>query len=125
MDSASIKRTPENVAGDFYVEADLCILCCLPHGEAPDLLNDCTRDFRECYFRRQPETPEEVEQAIQAIHVSCMCALRYGGADQTIISRLRDLDCAERCDHESVGPRSAAASKPWWRRLFGGAGKPK
>src|SRR5216117_4412946 len=64
------QRVPENAAGDFYVEADTCMRCCLPHEQAPELMNDCKVEFRECYFRRQPQTPQEVENAIQAISMN-------------------------------------------------------
>lgn len=40
------------------------------------------------YFVRQPETPEEVEQARSAIVVCCVKDLRYGGLDRTIIKQL-------------------------------------
>ena len=52
------QRVPENAPGDFYVERDVCTRCCIPHGEAPELLNDPKVDFRECYFRRQPQQDE-------------------------------------------------------------------
>lgn len=85
------QRVPENAPGDFYVEADHCMHCCLPHAEAPELMNNCDEYFRECYFRRQPETPEEVERAIQAVSVSELDCVRYGGTDQAIIRRLHEM----------------------------------
>lgn len=97
------QRVPENAAGDFYVEAGLCTRCCLVHGEAPDLLNDPTQPFDECYFRRQPQTPEEVAQAISAIWVSEMCALRYAGTDEAIIAKLRTRQSAALCDRSPEG----------------------
>ncbi|HEY7087185.1 MAG TPA: type II CAAX endopeptidase family protein [Tepidisphaeraceae bacterium] len=94
---------PQNAPGDFYVEADQCLRCCLPHGEAPELMNDCKVEFRECYFRRQPQTPEEVEHAIQAIWVSELHCIRYGGSDQTIIRRLHELGREDCCDQPLLG----------------------
>src|SRR5260221_14503216 len=91
-------RAPENAPGDFYTEANSCMGCCLPHNEAPELMNDCEEQFRQCYFRRQPQTPEEVERAIQAIWVSEVEGLRYGGTDQTIIRRLHELGVGHLCD---------------------------
>src|SRR3954447_26730554 len=93
------QRVPQNAPGDFYVQAGLCTRCCLVHGEASELLNDPEQPFEECFFRRQPQTPEEIEQAISAICVSEMCALRYGGSDPAIIARLRARRLASRCDH--------------------------
>jgi hypothetical protein len=126
------QRVAENAPGDFYVEPDTCLQCCLPHEEAPELMNDCNQAFRECYFRRQPQTPEEVEHAIQAIWVSELNCLRYGGSDQAIIRRLHELGREDCCDQPLVGepavrrPKrpvtSAPLKKSWWQRLFGGAG---
>src|SRR4051812_40044837 len=107
------QRVPDNAPGDFYVEAGLCTRCCLIHGEAPNLFNDPDKPFEECFFRRQPQTPEEIEQAISAISVSEMGALRYGGSDPDIIAKLRARQCARACDHTLEGmewrtPRPAA-----------------
>jgi hypothetical protein len=113
------QRVPENAPGDFYVEAGCCTSCCLPHGEAPELLNDPDEPFKECYFRRQPRTPEEVDRAVEAICVSEVCALRYGGTDPAIIDKLRRRDAAAQCDHTPEGrawieapARRAAAAPP-------------
>jgi hypothetical protein len=123
------QRVPENAPGDFYVEADTCLQCCLPHAEAPQLMNDCKEEFRECYFRRQPQTAEEVEKAIQAITVSELHCLRYGGGDQTIIRRLHEFGRGDCCDQRLLGEAAvrhpnrpvttAAPRKSWWQRLLG------
>ena len=141
------QRVPENVPGDFYVMAGLCTQCCLVHGEAPDLLNDPKQPFKECYFRRQPQTPTEMDQAVSAIGVSEMCALRYAGNDQTIIRELRERSCGQQCDQTEEGRAwlkeldearkkwhakgsehpvefpSASTRVSWWRRLLGGGRK--
>src|SRR5438874_7897317 len=125
------QRVPENVPGDFYVEAGLCTRCCLVHGEARELLNDPNKPFEECFFRRQPKTPEEVEAAIIAISVSEMGALRYGGTDPEIIAKLRARRCAHACDHTPEGiawrtPRpqpTVVQKQSWWQRIFGGGPK--
>lgn len=93
------QRAPHNAPGDFYVEAGLCMRCCLVHGEAPDLMNDSGQPFEECFFRRQPQTPQELEQVIRAMCVTEVCALRYGGTDQSILWQLRSRGLAARCDH--------------------------
>jgi hypothetical protein len=125
------QRVPENAPGDFYVQAGLCTRCCLVHGEAPNLLNDPEQPFEECFFRRQPETPAEIEQAISAICVSEMCALRYGGTDPTIVTKLREKQLASQCDHTPEGQAwinhvPAPPLQPrvsWWRKLFHGHGE--
>lgn len=113
------ERVPENAPGDFFVERDRCMQCCVPHAEAPELLNDPTVPFRECYFRRQPASAMEIEHALRAVCVSCMDALHYAGDDPKILARLAELK----------GPNARAAwalppTKPrpprrsWWKRLF-------
>jgi hypothetical protein len=97
------QRVPQNAPGDFYVEAGMCTRCCLPHGEAPELLNDRTAPFDECYFRRQPQTPDEVERAVAAMCVSEMCALRYAGNDPSVIAKLRARDLGWLCDQTPEG----------------------
>lgn len=84
-----------NAAGAFYVVNGECISCLLPEGEAPELMGMGDH----CYFKRQPATSAEVENAIKAVTVSCCNALRYAGTDNSIILRLKQLNCGDRCDH--------------------------
>ncbi|PXY43586.1 hypothetical protein [Flavobacterium hydrophilum] len=86
-----------NASGDFYVEKNGCTLCGAPEAEAEGLIGHSENG---CYFIRQPQTEEEIEQAINAIAVSCVSAVRYGGTDQKIIKRLYELDLATECDHK-------------------------
>jgi hypothetical protein len=51
-----------------------------------------------CYFRRQPSTPRELEQAVQAVCVSCCGAVRYAGTDQGILNRFIEVGYTEGCD---------------------------
>jgi hypothetical protein len=51
-----------------------------------------------CYFRRQPETLEEVERAISACCVSCVSAVRYSGNDPEILRRFREVGRIDVCD---------------------------
>ncbi len=92
-----------NVPGPFYVTAGECIACCLPEAEAPDLIGfrddgDEQYDFG-CFFKRQPETPEELERAFIAMRVNCIDTLRYGGTDSAILRRLQELGMEGQCDH--------------------------
>lgn len=76
-------RHPLNAKGDFFVAYDMCLFCDAPRSEAPELI-----DYDEnghCYFKRQPENPTELHQAIQAVRVSCIEAVRYGGSDLEIL----------------------------------------
>ncbi|WP_282081574.1 ferredoxin [Aquimarina algiphila] len=89
----------ENV-GDFYVTKDECITCGAPEAEAPDIIEHSKKDeYGQCFFKKQPETENEIDQAIKAIMVSCVGALRYGGNDPQIIRRLYENDMADFCDY--------------------------
>jgi ferredoxin len=91
------ERHPLNAPGDFYVERGQCISCGAPEAEAPMLM---AYDEEEgCYFRRQPETDEEVQCAINATWASCMAAPRYAGTDERVRIRLSVLGSRNSCDH--------------------------
>ena len=122
------QRVPENAPGDFYVERGVCLGCCLPHEEAPELLDDPRDGAPSCYFRRQPQNDVEVEHALRAISVSCAHALHYGGSDPKILARLEELSgpnarAARACAPGDAPPPPAPTPprRPWWRRLFGGS----
>ena len=96
-------RTPLNAAGPFFTEKDCCISCGAPEAEAPDLM--AYDDERwSCYFRRQPTTPEEVEQACRAVEVSCCDAVQYDGDDPKILARL-----------SRTNPARYRAPRAWWQ----------
>ncbi len=106
MNNNSVRRHiayPENAQGPFYSEEDGCITCGAPHVEAPELMawyNDPsgTNQFSHCFFKRQPETPIEVEHAINAMHSSCVENLRYRGQDPAILERLCRMGYRHLCD---------------------------
>jgi len=52
-----------------------------------------------CFFARQPQSPAEIEGAIQAIGSSCCGALRYGGRDAVVLARLKALGLEDQCDY--------------------------
>jgi ferredoxin len=94
---------PLNAAGNFYVEQGMCIACTAPEHEAPDLMSHdpAAHAGYHCYFKKQPETPEELERAIMAVAVGCRGAVRYGGTDAAVLQRLAGLGNANVCDHLS------------------------
>jgi hypothetical protein len=85
--------------GDFYTENGSCTVCGAPQAEAPDLIEHAKVDGH-CYFRRQPVTETDIDQAIAAMQVSCVGALRYGGTDEGILKRLYENGMAELCDNK-------------------------
>lgn len=100
-------RFPKNAPGPFYTtgystETDDkwcsdCLCCGAPEAQAPELLAPLTDENLNTYFIRQPESPEEIEHACNAIRSCCTEALRYGGKNPAIIDRLdNDPNC---CDY--------------------------
>jgi len=91
------RRFPLNVAGDFYVEDGVCMVCAAPEAEAPELMaHEPGRGH--CYFVKQPTTSDELERAVMAVAVSCCQAVRYAGSDPRVIRRLAELGSARSCD---------------------------
>lgn len=121
MGQETPRRFEKNVPGPFYTTGD-CLACAAPEWEAPELLAPLEGGNYDTYFVRQPSTPEEVEKACRALEVCCVAALRYGGADPTIIRRLGNDPLY--CDHLLPGgpvPRpdwlaaQRAQRKRWWQ----------
>ncbi len=100
------RRNPVNAPGPFYTEANSCIACCLPEGEAPDLIGYHEEDGPNegCFFKKQPETPEELDRAIRAMFVNCVETLRYAGKDPAILRRLREMGRESQCDYPLPEP---------------------
>jgi len=96
-------RYAENAQGDFYVEDGVCTACGAPEVAAPDLIEHSTGYYGHCYFKKQPQTEEEIERAINALAVSCISGLRYGGTDEKILKRLYEMGEGNQCDHKPIG----------------------
>ncbi|WP_145856003.1 ferredoxin [Pedobacter suwonensis] len=94
------ERYPENSAGDFYVENEVCITCGAPEAEAPDLIEHSKNEYGHCYFKKQPTTVDELDRAINAMLVSCISSIRYCGKDKAILKRLYDLGMQAECDYK-------------------------
>jgi hypothetical protein len=96
-----------NAPGPFYVVAGECIACCLPEAEAPDLMGfryDGPGQYDSgCFFKKQPERPEELDRALLAMSVNCVDTLRYAGRDPEILHRLRELGMEGQCDYPLAG----------------------
>jgi len=94
-------RFPLNAEGDFYVEDGLCIACTAPEHEAPELMSSDPSVIGgyHCYFKRQPQTPDELDHAIMAVAVGCCAGVRYAGRNAAIIGRLAELGVADTCDN--------------------------
>ena len=112
------KAHPHNAPGPFYVVEDSCITCEAPESEAPDLMSHDAPDYphnSHCYFKKQPETPAELDRAIMAVRVSCCGAVRYAGNNPNVLVRLAGSpsspECASKCD-ALVAPSLADRHSP-------------
>jgi hypothetical protein len=110
-----LPQNPRNAPGDFHTLANLCLACGAPQAEAPDLIDFDPNDHG-CCFKRQPATPEEREQAINAVSVGCCGVVRYGGDDPEILAALDGPWSRSSCDR-AIGPLAPQA----WRTEFHGA----
>jgi hypothetical protein len=80
-----------NAPGPFHVINQDCMTCGYPHVLTPNLMAwEMDSEGREahCYFHKQPQTSQEIEQAVNAVKGSCCGALRYAGSDREILKRL-------------------------------------
>lgn len=99
------KAHPQSAPGDFYVVNGECISCGAPHAVAPDLIGWATNvENQHCIWKKQPETPEELEQALAAFDASEIGCYRYAGGDPQIMSRI-GLDYCDQAAR-STKPRS-------------------
>lgn len=88
----------------FYVVQEECISCGVPQQVAPDLVAIAEVNGRDgiCVWVKQPGSPEEFDQAIEAVNQCCVGAHRYGGRDPRILERLEPY-C---CDHPLQPPKA-------------------
>jgi len=106
---------PTSAPGDFYVEDKCCLSCGVPQVAAPDLVEWVDdRKFLHCRWKKQPSTPEELEQAFAIFDGQELGCHRYAGTDPAI----RDRIGVENCDYplnastEDQAKSSAVLSSP-------------
>lgn len=57
--------------------------------------------MNECIWKRQPESPDEMERAFAAFSACCVGCYRYAGNDPKVVSRVG----VSYCDHPSLRDR--------------------
>ena len=91
---AKFERHPLSVPGDFYVVRGECIACGVPEAVAPDLMAHTQDDGHyHCYWKKQPETPVELERAFAVFDDQEAGCHRYAGDDPEIQSRVGLENC--------------------------------
>ena len=84
---------PKSALGDFYVEKGQCLACGVPHVVAPDLVGWTDEKTQHCFWKKQPETPEELERAIAVLEAQELECHRYAGSDPAILNRVLSTYC--------------------------------
>src|ERR1700761_9627525 len=94
---------PSSVPGDFYVINECCLACGAPQSIAPNLIGT-ESPSHHCFWKKQPETPAEVDQAIKIILTQELDCHRYAGADPVILDRLVSTGCCDAFPSRSYHP---------------------
>jgi hypothetical protein len=84
---------PKSAPGDFYVEKGQCLACGVPHVVAPDLVGWTDEKVLHCFWKKQPETPAELERAIAVLEAQELECHRYAGTDPAILNRVSSSYC--------------------------------
>lgn len=87
----------QDAPGDFYVVPNCCALCGVPSRQAPRLIADC-HEHSHCFIHRQPESADDVEAILSAIHLADLPCIRYRGTDSAVRRRLVETGVGEQCD---------------------------
>jgi hypothetical protein len=90
-----------NVAGDFYVEEGCCLTCSMPIDTAPKLFAYPENENEEnysCYVQKQPVTPAEFDNMMEAFAVADIGCIRYKGKQRVIQIRLVKANEGMQCD---------------------------
>lgn len=98
MPDRSSKTYPENAPGPFYVQRDECIICRAPESVAPDLIGfyedpSGNHARSHCYFKKQPQSLEEIALAVKAVWANCCGSYRYAGSDPEVKESLKKANC--------------------------------
>jgi hypothetical protein len=84
---------PKSAPGDFYVEKGQCLECGVPRVVAPDLVGWTDEKLRHCFWKKQPETPAELDRAIAVLEAQELGCHRYAGTDPAILNRISFSYC--------------------------------
>lgn len=111
---AQHEREPTSAPGDFYVENECCISCGVPQIVAPDLIGWANDNRGVCYWKKQPETPEELHQAFAIFDGQEAGCHRYAGLNPEIQRRVG----FENCDHAPAFQQVVSIAVPRGLRLL-------
>src|SRR5215468_13393 len=84
---------PKSAPGGFYVVNGERLACGVPHVLAPDLVGWTGEKIPHCFWKKQPETPAELERAIAVLEAYELECHRYAGTDPAILDRVLSTYC--------------------------------
>src|SRR3954453_16553821 len=96
---------PKSAPGYFYVEKCEGLACGVPHVVAPDLVGWADEKVPHCFWKKQPETPAELERAIAVLEAQELKCHRYAGTDPTILNRVSSAYCDYPMEPQSIVER--------------------
>lgn len=99
---------PKSAPGDFYVVNGECLACGVPHVVAPDLVGWADEQMAHCFWKKQPETPTELERAIAVLEAQELGCHRYAGTDPAILNRV----LSTYCDYPMQSPIRVESTDP-------------
>lgn len=99
----NVPAHPRNAPGPFYVLYDCCTACGVPEAMAPD--HFAYDAGRNCFVKRQPESPDELEKMLRVIRRQELGCIRYRGTDKQVLRRLAEAGESRHCD--AAPPRGA------------------
>jgi hypothetical protein len=86
------RRHPDSASGDFYAVYGACASCGVPEVVAPDLIGGSIGG-KHCFWKKQPESPEELARAIEVLRTQDLDCHRYGGKNPEILKCLPQENC--------------------------------
>ena len=92
-------QAPESTAKGFYVDPQCCISCGVPQAVAPDLVGWTSDETPQCFWKKQPQTEDNLRQAFAIFDGQEVGCHRYAGLDPDIQARVG----AENCDRPVSG----------------------
>jgi hypothetical protein len=70
------------------------LACGVPHVVAPDLVGWTGEGkVQHCFWKKQPETPVELDRAIAVLDAQELACHRYAGTDPAILDRVLSTFC--------------------------------
>jgi hypothetical protein len=94
----TIEPHPLSAPGDFYVQNGERTACGVPEHVAPDLIAHTDERFWHCYWKKQPQTEFELEQAFKIFDGQEFGCHRYASTDTKIQERIG----VNNCDHPVI-----------------------